>query len=80
VVAVYAAMLAATGFFVAGEREHLAELTSRLRGRRTAGSAAETTEMAGEVVSTPLTDDVEDAGAVEETVSGPWAGGWRPKL
>jgi O-antigen/teichoic acid export membrane protein len=66
VVVAFGAMLALTGFFVAGERQHAAALTARLRGRRTAGSAAETTEMAGEVVSTPLNDDAQDAGAIED--------------
>jgi O-antigen/teichoic acid export membrane protein len=66
VVAVFGAMLVITRFFVAGERAHVAELTARLRRRRTAASASEITEMAGEVVSTPLNDDAEDAGAVDD--------------
>jgi O-antigen/teichoic acid export membrane protein len=65
VVIVYPIVLALTGFFIPTELAHLGELTARLRGRRTAGSSVETTEMAGEIVSAPLTDDAEDAGALD---------------
>jgi len=40
----------------------LSELTARLRRRRTIEAPVETADMAGELVSAPMTDTAEDAG------------------
>jgi len=70
VVVVYPALLLLTGFFIPKELEHLSQLTSRLRGRRTAGSSVGAAEMAGELSAAPLTDAAEDVGEERAEVSG----------
>jgi O-antigen/teichoic acid export membrane protein len=62
VVAAFPAVLAVSGFFVPMELERLSELTARLRRRRTIEAPVETADMAGELVSAPMTDTAEDAG------------------
>jgi O-antigen/teichoic acid export membrane protein len=62
VVSVFTAILFAAGFFVRGELVMLAAIGSKVRGRRTAEAQVDTSDMAGEVTSTPLTDAAVDAG------------------
>jgi O-antigen/teichoic acid export membrane protein len=57
VVAVYPAVLLLTGFFVPGERQTVAGLLAHFRRRKTVESPIETTDMAGEIVAAPSTDD-----------------------
>lgn len=59
VVVVYGGVLAAGGFFVAGEVAALQRLAARLRRPRVVEPRAEADELAGEFVSAPVTDDAE---------------------
>ncbi len=62
VLVVFPAVLAATGFFIPNELQRLDFVTGRLRRRRTIEAPVEAADLAGEVVSAPLSDTAEDAG------------------
>lgn len=70
VVAVYPAVLVATGFFVPGERATVAGLVARLRGRKAAESPVDAVDMAGELVASPSTDDAVELDDVRSEVRG----------
>jgi O-antigen/teichoic acid export membrane protein len=56
VLAVFVAVLALSGFFVAHEIEQTTKLLARIRRRMVISGPSETTELAGELVTTPATD------------------------